>query len=227
MRQRAHYGNEHELMVWTSSVLGVLLVALFLVLSHLVFLILGVSCLLLALVFCVPDILGKPLLREEILRLLPANVVERALDVGTGMGLIAIGMAKSGRVRHAYGIDISASRLARAVRNAEIEGVSDRVTFQHGDANAIPFPDQHFDVVTANLLLSVIPAQARVAVLSELTRVVKASGKIIISDVLADRCLAVLSECLAEEVRVHQPRGLLRLISPRPIRIITATRSQA
>lgn len=67
------------------------------------------------------------------------------LDVGTGTGRAAIGLARAGAV--VTGVDASAEMLdvARS-RAAEITDVPMAITFDVGDAHALPFPSDHFDV---------------------------------------------------------------------------------
>lgn len=70
---------------------------------------------------------------------------ERVLDIGCGAGRTtreAAGVASAGS---AMGIDTSAPAIARARELAESEGVRN-VSFEHGDAQAHPFPQQGFDV---------------------------------------------------------------------------------
>lgn len=70
---------------------------------------------------------------------------ERVLDIGCGAGRTtreAAGVASAGS---AMGIDTSAPAISRARELAESEGVRN-VSFEHGDAQAHPFPQQGFDV---------------------------------------------------------------------------------
>ena len=39
------------------------------------------------------------------------------------------------------------------LRNAEIEGVADRITLETADMTALPFPDNSFDVVVSSLAI--------------------------------------------------------------------------
>ncbi len=66
------------------------------------------------------------------------------LDIGCGTGYTACLLAKRCGVR-VIGMDASTGLLARARKRAEKEGVSDKVSFIHGDANRLPFKDGVFD----------------------------------------------------------------------------------
>jgi len=78
----------------------------------------------------------------------------KILDVGCGTGRHAIKTAKSLKNDgHLYGIDIysktaiGGNALDTVQRNARLEGVDDKTTFQFGSAIEIPFDDGMFDMV--------------------------------------------------------------------------------
>ncbi len=75
------------------------------------------------------------------------------LDVGTGTGRAAIGLARAGAA--VVGVDASSEMLEVARARAESAGVS--VTFDVGDAHALPFPDGHFDVAVSLRVLMHTP----------------------------------------------------------------------
>jgi ubiquinone/menaquinone biosynthesis C-methylase UbiE len=70
---------------------------------------------------------------------------ERVLDIGCGAGLTTREAARAASAGSAMGIDTSAPMIARACELAEAESVRN-VRFEHGDAQAHPFPPQGFDV---------------------------------------------------------------------------------
>ncbi|MBO9576035.1 MAG: methyltransferase domain-containing protein [Sphingobium sp.] len=69
----------------------------------------------------------------------------RALDLGTGTGTVARGLAALGLT--VDGLDPSAELMEQAVALGEAEGVE--VAYTLGKAEAPPFPDASFDLVTA------------------------------------------------------------------------------
>jgi len=105
---------------------------------------------------------------------LPADVRGRALDIGCGPGQLVIDLARRYPALHMTGLDLSAEMLVLARRNADAAGVGDRVAFKLGDAEDIPFPDGHFDLVVSSLSLHhwVDP----MAVLNEMARVARPGG---------------------------------------------------
>ena len=113
---------------------------------------------------------------QRLARLLPLTGEERALDVGTGAGAIAIGLAPL--VRQVVGIDIVPELLGEARKRAPAN-----VSFIEGDAYALPFPSDSFDLVaTARTLHHV---QRPELVLAEMRRVLGPGGTMLVVDQLA------------------------------------------
>ena len=71
-----------------------------------------------------------------------------ALDVATGAGHTALAMAT--RVAHVVATDLTAEMLAEAARLAHERGLANLET-RTADAEALPFPDASFDLVTCRL----------------------------------------------------------------------------
>jgi len=114
---------------------------------------------------------------------------ERVLDVGTGAGLLLIGAAKRLTNGRPTGIDLwsqvdlSANEKQRTLRNAELEGVKDRVEVLDGDATAMTFPDNTFDVIVSLACIHNIPTrEGRDKACQQIARVLKPGGAAIISD---------------------------------------------
>src|SRR6185295_12084142 len=85
------------------------------------------------------------------------------MDLGSGDGRIAITAAKRGA--RSVGIDLNPTRIAEANENAQRAGVTDRVTFIHG--NLFEQDLSHASVLTMYLLQSV-NLQLRPKILSTL-----------------------------------------------------------
>ena len=97
---------------------------------------------------------------------------ERLLDVATGAGNVAIAAAR--RFADAVGVDYVPEVLERARERAAAEHLD--VEFRVGDAEALPFPDASFDVVTSTFGAMFAPNQPRAA--AELARVCRPGGRI-------------------------------------------------
>lgn len=113
-------------------------------------------------------------LRERLRAFLPElRGDERALDVGTGTGLLARALAPL--VGHVTGVDLVPELLARAepVPNVEL---------LEGDAAALPFDDASFDVVVSRRAIHHTSEPERVV--SEMARVLEPGGLLFLDDQL-------------------------------------------
>jgi len=101
------------------------------------------------------------------------------LDVSSGRGTQSIFYAREFGV-DVVGVDISADMVRTATSNAEKEGLAGRVRFVTGDSQSLPFDDHAFDVVINECAVG-IPDDSR-KVLSEMVRVAKPGGRILIHE---------------------------------------------
>jgi SAM-dependent methyltransferase len=110
----------------------------------------------------------------------PIQEGETVLDIGCGTGvdtlIAAIMVGPEGKV---VGIDMVPEMLERAMKNLN-ETILSNVTFQPASAENLPFPDESFDVVISNGVFNLIPD--KVKALSEVLRVLKRSGRLMIAD---------------------------------------------
>jgi ubiquinone/menaquinone biosynthesis C-methylase UbiE len=103
---------------------------------------------------------------------------ERVLDLGCGTGAVARSAASVlGQTGRVVGIDTNESMLAMARRVLPPSGVA--ITWQHGDAAALPVPDADFDVVLCQQGLQYF-AQ-RTSSLREMVRVLAPGGRLALS----------------------------------------------
>jgi ubiquinone/menaquinone biosynthesis C-methylase UbiE len=108
----------------------------------------------------------------------PGDIV---LDVGSGTGTLALEAARSvGRTGRVCGIDPSAEQIARARAKTARRRVP--VEFQNGVIEQLPFPDATFDVVLSTLMMHHVPAPTKRQGLSEIARVLKPGGRLVIAD---------------------------------------------
>lgn len=109
----------------------------------------------------------------------------RVLDVGSGAGtdsLIASQMV--GPAGHVTGIDMTPQMLAKAQTSAAAIGARN-AEFVAGDAEALPFDDESFDVVISNGVIDLLPDKD--TVFGEIHRVLVPGGRIQIADVTIQR----------------------------------------
>ncbi len=123
--------------------------------------------------------LVEPAVRSAIqaLHLPPGS---RGLDAGCGIGLQALLLAEAvGSAGHVTGLDLSSQFLVQAREIAEKAGLSERISFQQGDVNRLPFDDDAFDWAWSANCVGYHPADP-LPMLRELTRVVKPGGSVAI-----------------------------------------------
>ncbi|WP_019956971.1 class I SAM-dependent methyltransferase [Yoonia vestfoldensis] len=101
----------------------------------------------------------------------------RLLEVGVGTGLALGGYRADMEVT---GIDYSNEMLAKAKAKVDKEGLRHVKALRQMDARSLDFPDDSFDAVAAMHLVSVVPEPERV--MSEMARVVRPGGKIVITN---------------------------------------------
>jgi SAM-dependent methyltransferase len=95
----------------------------------------------------------------------------RALDLGTGTGSAAFLIARRFPTAEVVGVDLAPEMLAEA-RSKTPPELADRVRFEQGDAERLPFADRSFDLVS---LANMIPF------FDELERLVAPGGHIVFS----------------------------------------------
>lgn len=101
------------------------------------------------------------------------------LDAACGTGLVARALA--GRTRHVTALDLTPEMLATGKTRADTEGVSN-VVFQRGDAARLPFLDGSFSLVISRFSLHQVAEPEKVA--SELVRVCRSGGRVVIADLV-------------------------------------------
>lgn len=109
---------------------------------------------------------------EEFVERLDLKPGMKVLDVATGTGNLAIPAAKTGA--EVTGIDIAPNLIEQATKRAKAEGVEAK--FEVGDAEALPYEDNAFDVVITMFGAMFAPRPEVTA--SELVRVTKPGGLI-------------------------------------------------
>jgi len=97
---------------------------------------------------------------------------QKVLDVACGQGNAA--MAAARRFAEATGVDYATNLLEQGRDRAAAEHLE--VTFQEGDAEALPVPDRAFDLVVSTVGVMFAPDHQRAA--DELVRVTKPGGRI-------------------------------------------------
>ncbi len=130
----------------------------------------------------------------------------RGLDAGCGIGQHTLWLAEGvGSAGHVTGLDLSPDFVTRAATLAREAGVPDRVSFQDGDLNHLPFEDNSFDWLWSADTVYFGPRDEGYAaedpppLMQELARVVRPGGSV------------NLVYCLAQNLLPGHPRLEARL----------------
>ncbi|MDX1530496.1 MAG: bifunctional demethylmenaquinone methyltransferase/2-methoxy-6-polyprenyl-1,4-benzoquinol methylase UbiE [Rhodothermales bacterium] len=108
---------------------------------------------------------------------------ERVLDVATGTADLAV-EALSMAPAEVVGVDLSEAMLERGRAKLRARGIG-RVTLQKGDAEALPFPDGHFDA--ALVAFGVRNFEDLQAGLREMRRVLRPGGVLVVLELSKPR----------------------------------------
>ncbi|MFN3019781.1 bifunctional demethylmenaquinone methyltransferase/2-methoxy-6-polyprenyl-1,4-benzoquinol methylase UbiE [Chryseobacterium sp. TY3] len=85
--------------------------------------------------------------RNTLVKWLNKDQPKSVLDVATGTGDLAIAVQK-GTQAQVTGLDLSQQMLNVGIEKVKKQNLSDKITMIKGDAEHLPFEDNHFDAVT-------------------------------------------------------------------------------
>ena len=136
---------------------------------------------------------------------------EQVLDLGCGRGAVLLTVARRLTTGEVIGLDVwqakdqSGNTEAAARRNADVEGLTDRIDLVTGDMRALPFDDASFDLVVSNLAVHNIPgADDRRTAVTEALRVLRPGGRLLLADAMhTDAYAATLRQAGALDVTVR------------------------
>lgn len=224
MNEKANYGNwvpEKALyMLFGAAVLlGVIAVIVQVVLSKpVITAAAGVLCVL-ALIMAVYMLIchetfafGKGNMmagvHEHLVEHLDWNGEGRLLDIGCGAAALTVRCAKAFPKAQITAMDYWGAEWNYAKeqceKNAQIEGVADRTSFQKGDAAKLDFPDESFDAAVSNFVFhEVRTAKDKRDVVREALRIVKKGGVFSFQDMFSQKALYGDMEQFVRELKAE------------------------
>lgn len=125
---------------------------------------------------------GGAHLTSRLGRALRVGHTHLVIDVASGPGTSAVQIARETGCE-VVGVDLSAGNVAAATRAATEAGLSDRVRFVEGDAEALPLGDETADGALCECALCTFPDKHTAA--GEFARVLKSGARAAISDITA------------------------------------------
>jgi len=114
---------------------------------------------------------------DEAIRVSEVQSDDTVLDVACGPGILACAFANA--ARHVTGIDITPTMLERAKKLAAESGLTN-IDWQLGDVSSMPFEDDAFSMVISRYAFHHFERPD--IVLTEMTRVCRSGGAIVIID---------------------------------------------
>jgi len=117
---------------------------------------------------------------------------ETVLDLGSGAGIdIFLASIKVGPTGKAIGVDMTPAMVKKANALAKEKGYKN-VEFRLGEIENLPVADISVDTIMSNCVINLSPDKAKV--FKEAFRVLKPTGKMVISDIVSDEPLPVVMQ---------------------------------
>ncbi len=115
--------------------------------------------------------------RSRCLHLAAIHDGEDVLEVAVGTGQAFVKILEANPSGHVEGVDLTAAMLMRAEKKAARSGHR-RYRLRVGDAYALDFPNDSFDVLINNYMFDLLPEQDFPTVLEEFKRVLRPGGRL-------------------------------------------------
>jgi SAM-dependent methyltransferase len=149
------------------------------------------------------------------------------LDLGSGAGFDAfLAAQKVGKTGRVIGVDMTPEMLKKARANAEKGGYKN-VEFRSGEIEKLPVEDISIDVIISNCVINLSPDKE--SVFKEAFRVLKAGGRLMVSDlVLVKELPDAIKEsveayvgCLAGAIKKEECLGFIGAAGFKDVKVIS------
>lgn len=110
------------------------------------------------------------------------NQDSKVLEVACNMCTTSIELAQTFGCP-IIGVDMDPKALEKARHNIQQAGVSQVIQVQQGNAMKLPFPDNSFDIVINEAMLTMLRGEAKEKAIREYLRVLKPGGRLLTHDV--------------------------------------------
>jgi arsenite methyltransferase len=127
---------------------------------------------------------GGAALTHELASRLNLSATSTVLDAASGKGATALLLAETCGCR-VIGIDLSDKNIAQARSAASVHNLDTLVSFEHADAERLPFADATFDAILCECAFCTFPDKETAA--QEFARVLKPGGRAALSDLTRSR----------------------------------------
>lgn len=132
-------------------------------------------------------------IRQVLFAHLPWDGNGKALDIGTGNGALAIGLARQYPQALVEGVDLWGAQWeytqSDCEHNARLEQVEERVHFRQASAARLPYLDETFDAAVSHFVFHEVDLPEKRQVLQEALRVVRPGGVFAFQDMFLDTTL--------------------------------------
>ncbi len=106
----------------------------------------------------------------------------KILEVACNMGTTLTQLARTHNAE-VVGVDMNEMALEKAKQNVKQQGLEDKVTIKFADARELPFPDETFDVIINEAMLTMLNNEDKQKAINEYYRVLKKGGVLLTHDI--------------------------------------------
>lgn len=144
------------------------------------------------------------------------NLGDTVVDLGSGAGIdVILAAQKVGASGKVIGVDMTGSMIDKArqnIREAKLETIAE---IREGVIESLPIESNSVDWVVSNCVVSLSPEKEKV--FSEVDRVLKPGGKMLLTDLVMEpipwwmrKLIAIKSPASAKALGLHQYLGVVR-----------------